>query len=201
MVSILIGIGALLGVGGVGALMAYRNRQARDERIRRVFTMTPTVSIADARDGQWVVVAGTVDCTEPLRAPITGRPCAACEVLSEHCRDGSVWVETKRLVYSTDFTLTDAGGEAIVQVGRAEILSVREHEEWDENDVWRRREGAAELGELVAVYGRGNWEPDPRPDAVGAGYRDRPTVLVIRGDRRHPVLITTSPPLLKPVSR
>lgn len=41
------------------------------------------------------------------------------------------------------------------------------------------REGVFEPGERVVVYGRARREPDPDAAAQGAGYRDRPTRLVI----------------------
>ncbi len=58
----------------------------------------------------------------------------------------------------------------------------------------RYREGALEAGELVAVLGRGRWQPDPDPNQKG-GYRDRAMRLLIEAGEDE-LLISDQPSTL-----
>ena len=178
---------------------ALQNRRNRDDQIRRAFRKRPRRPIRHVHDGDIVTIVGVVACETPVRAGFSNRTCAFSELVVESVPFGcATWAERGRQLNGADFTIRDASGEALVQIAAAQVLLIKDFEsEW--TDVYfrdRRREGVVLIGETVAVQGRGNWEPDPRPSKSGT-YRERPTVLIMRGSRRLPLLISDSPPIVK----
>lgn len=187
----------LLAIGGtaVVALRAVAVRgQSRDDRTRKAFAR-PIRQIRDVKNGSIVVVVGTLSHRLSVEAHMTRRPCAAFEFV-DACKVEEVWHEQARYVSSTDFSIRDATGEALVYGFGAEVLLNKEHRWRRGDDAWEMREGFVTNGDQVAVYGHANWEPDPRPESAGLGYRARPTILVIRGTRRAPLCLTNSPAIL-----
>ena len=147
-----------------------------------------------------------------LEAPLSGRPCAFFEVEVEERQSSgksSHWVtiikeyESQQRIFVEDET-----GKALVTLMAPEVvLTMDAHYEsgflndasprltaflmrhghssegWVFNKTIRYKEGVLEPGELVAVLGRGSWEPDPDPPPGGgasAGYRDMPMRLHVR---------------------
>jgi hypothetical protein len=168
----------------------------RDTRTHWSFAKRPRRSIADWRDGEVAVMVGKVlECEAPIRARYSRRMSVCAEHVVETLPYGqSFWVERERQVAATDFTIADASGQALVMAAGLEVLLIKDYSaEWDGSGAQiRQREGIVDVGETVAVLGRGNREPDPRPSKM-AGYRDRPTIVVVRGARRQRLLVSDSP--------
>jgi hypothetical protein len=155
---------------------------------------TSLVPIADARDGDWVRIVGTI--VEPaapgagagrmLEAPLAASACVAYSTVVELVhREAATPFARESL--AIDFLLDDGTGRAHVAVAGARIvLSLRsisplpqrlarfhERSGWTPDGRWRCREGALAAGATVAVVGQARWEPDPAPDAPrpDASYR------------------------------
>jgi hypothetical protein len=90
------------------------------------FARTPRVPIAEIAGDQFAKATGRVRyCGEPLRAPFTGRPCAAYRV--------AVWQQGFRRPHEVfgassrqDFLLVDGTGKALVEVDKALMFLRRE---------------------------------------------------------------------------
>jgi hypothetical protein len=177
-----------------GAIAFRRQRASRDELTRRVFSQE-IVRIGEVRNKSVAVVVGTVTHTEMIAAPLSHRPCAAFEYV-ETSKESDVWHERARRIAGVDFTVEDESGEALVHGTDVEMLLMKDKTVTFGSGHWERREGVIANGDRIAVVGYASREPDPRPQTTGLGYRERPTVLVIRSTRRGRARITNSPAVL-----
>jgi hypothetical protein len=173
-------------------------RTSRDTLTRRAFRL-PVVKIGNVRNKSIVVVVGTVTHTESISSQLTHRPCAAFEYV-EASKLNEVWHERVRRIAGVDFAVTDESGEALVHGADVEMLLMKDERSAWGNANWERREGTIANGDQIAVVGYASREPDPRPQSAGLGYRERPTVLVLRSTRRNRARITNSPAVLSRAS-
>ncbi len=184
-------------VAAAATLVRRRLRVSRDEVTRRAFAQ-PIVKIGEAREKTRVVLVGTVSHTEAVTSPVSHRACAAFEYV-EAIKRSDVWHERTRRIAGVDFAIDDTSGEVLVRGANIEMLLMKD--EKDTLDDLERREGLVQNGDQVAVFGYVTRVPDPRPEAAGLGYRQRPTVLAIRSTRRYRARITNSPAILQRAAR
>lgn len=171
-------------------------------RVKRKIRKAELVQIAKYPHGGLKRIVGKLSMDrEPLVAPLTGRPCAAYEVVVEERRSSgksSSWHTLVREVELLPFILDDGTGRAFVdptgaklaitsdersQSGTFDDATEREEaflarhgqssEGWVFNRSLRYREGVLEIGEDVAVLGRGALSFDDRPaqSPHDGGYR------------------------------
>jgi len=200
-----LGVFGLAAIGG-GMAGVFDHK----ERIRRILKGARTVAIREVRDGQVAKVSGRVKSSgEPLRAPLTGRPCVYWEV--EVTQWQGTRALTKRRVHDQrDFVVDDGTGRALVVVERVAV-SAKIDVRWGQHDLADDRlaellrllgvdgiagqvtysEAVIAVGEEVAASGRGAWESDPDP-GIAAGYRDRPLRLALRAGPRELVVVMGS---------
>jgi hypothetical protein len=127
-------------------------------RRTRVVSDTPTSRIASAPQG-YVELYGTglPFGSQPLRAPLSGRPCLWYRYRIEE-RRGREWALIGHGVSSDSFVLDDGGGIAVIDPEQAEVLTShrrrwtdgdRRHEEW----LLLPREAIYALGDFVTIGG------------------------------------------------
>ncbi len=185
---------ALLGGGGViaGLFWYFSAHQRAIRKIRGV----AITRVADAKDGEWVRLVGTVQAgTRTLSAPLSGRACGYFDVQVQvrvSRGKSSHWRSLFHEIESVDFVLDDGSGQAQIQTQHFSCAVVRDHhrtsgtfndagEDLIEllarhgheptnmlgmNKTMRYDEGVLEPGEQIAVIGRARWEDDPSPGAV-----------------------------------
>jgi len=177
---------------------------------KRALGAVQLVPIARASEGSLVKVTGRLSIVgEPLRAPLSGRECAAWHVeVDQHESSGDGGGSWKNIIWETSagtFLFQDSTGRAIVNALGARLVLVLDahfksgtfndarpqleayltshgHESTGFlgfNKAIRYREGALEAGEEVTVLGQAHWEPDPDPHAPSQGYRQRAMRLVL----------------------
>jgi hypothetical protein len=173
----------------------------------------------DARIDGRVVSAGSL-----LEAPISGRDCVAYYVAVKESRGKQGWAVILREQRQRDFIVEDRSGRAFVRVAGAKIAVHKDqhlhtgyldeptpaarkllyrHGEKAEGLIFSRslryEEGVIEEGELVAVRGHGDWEPDPNPDPEAySSYRGQPKRLVLRKPAEGELFISDEPVLFGP---
>jgi len=189
-------------VGAVfaGAVLFGSWYLSANERLRREIRNAPKKRIGDVREGETVRISGVVRAVdEPLRTPLTGRPCVAWRVLvqkEESSGNSRRWVTLLDERDSRSFELEDGGDVASIdgvalslllemdRRGQKGLLSALPpeletfcHSRGIDTTGFlgfqknlRYREGALEPGELATVVGVGAWVRDP--SRVGGGYRD-----------------------------
>ena len=214
----------LLTLTGVFVGAAVTRRPRYD--VRRLLRETRRTPIARAQRARTYKIVGTLEYVgEPLRSPLSGRRCAAYEIVvidKEHgngIHSGQVIRESFsrpfRIVDDTGTALIDASTSLVaIRVDRntvsgafdrptpSEQRFLQRHgqasNEWFGGRSLRYEEGILEEGERVAVYGRGTWEPDPDAVAQTRGYRDGPPMrLHFRGTPQAPLLISDEDPALR----
>lgn len=194
-----------------------------ERSLKRALKQAPRVTVREAREGALVRLSGRAEMIDDgwLRAPLTGRPCAAYVVLVEEYRkrgkSGS-WRTLIREDAALEFELHDETGRARVRPGTPRMALERDagfrsgllqdatpeleaflarhgerSEGWLLNRRLRYREGVLAQGEPVAAYGRACWEDDPSPTAAGGGYRDRPRRLALVPPPGGPMLLSDDP--------
>ena len=194
-VQVAVGVIFLYVMAALFRLNSPRFSTDRDTRTHWQFGRHARRSIADFRDGEVAVIVGrVVECERPVQARLSRRMSACAEYVVEALpMEAAFWSERERQVGAADFVIADATGEALVMVAGLEVMLIKDSSEWNDPDsVMRRREGVVAVGETVAVLGRGNREPEPRPNKM-AGYRERPTILVVRSSRQQRLLVSDSP--------
>ena len=160
-----------------------------------------TVRVADALAGTIVRIVGTLrPGAQTLRAPVSGRVCAHFDLQVWESAGEDGWKLVLREVSTTDFSVEDASGRAMVETSRFGAAVVLDAH-WTSgtfndatpalrqllsrhgqkttaflglNRSLRYREGALEPGERIAVVGRARWEDDPDAGAARperGGYR------------------------------
>jgi hypothetical protein len=187
----------------------------RSRRIVRRLRRTPRVAIADHDGALARRIVGEVVPLEPLRAPISGRPCvcyaiAAFVLAPSPSGDGTQ--EWRRIVTEhggVAFLVRDASGRARVDPSSSE-LTIRTGEETDEHHEGARRyllgkghaptrrfhlrEGIIAPGARVAVAGMGVRVPDTAPPTAKVGYRSgADIILAMSGTKNLPLLISDDP--------
>ncbi len=207
-----------------GAFFIYQAYFSPEAKIRRTLKEARPVPISEAQAGQVVRIIGAVKpIGEPLRAPLSGKPCVFFEVtVEEHRSDGSKtgsWTEIIRETDVADFLVEDGTGRALVKTNAMKVLPVKDtelqsgflkdakpeleaflqrHGQKSQgvlfNKSLRYKEGVFEPGERVSVLGLGKWEQDPDPQEAGTGYRDVPKRLVLSAiDDARPLLASDEP--------
>ena len=207
---------ALLAIGAVGlARIAYTIFLSQEARTTRALANRPRTRIRDAAEGTVRVTGRVRRRGDLLKAPVSGRPCVAYQLLVEEDNDG--WGQLRELWDARPFVIADETGEALVdtvagpfrlaldsderggtelfdQIGEAQrqaIVSVGSFESPGRPRLNRRyREGILREGETVAVGGRGLWETSA--EGTSANLRDPPKWLVLRGTVDEPLLISDS---------
>jgi len=110
-----LGIGCVVGLG----VLVYRTAFSPRARGRRALERTPRTPIGEIHKGELVMVAGQVRfATEPLRAPMTARPCVCWHVRVQEARQGAQggsWTDVVDEVEGQDFLLDDGTGVALVR--------------------------------------------------------------------------------------
>jgi len=158
--------------------------------------------VSELADGDVAKLVGTVrlldedEEAEPLRAPVSGRPCAGFEL--RVARRGLIrWRSLATAREGRGFYLDDGTGAVLVPLDddvKVELCTAARSHEGEGGRVRRalRRyvapfvhegavrcdEGLLAPGALVAVYGRMRERPDPRPSREG-DYRRRPYRFVV----------------------
>ncbi len=218
---------ALLAFGALGlARVVYIEFLSRDARTTRTLADRPRTSIRDGADGIVRVTGRVRRRGELLKAPVSGRPCVAFQLLVEdHDADG--WGKLLELRDARPFVIADETGDALVdtaagpfhlalhsderggtglfdRIGAAQrqaLMSVGAFESPGKTRGKRRyREGILREGEIVAVGGRGLREVSA--EATSVNPRQPPQWLVLRGTADEPLLISDSLDAIAPeVSR
>jgi len=196
-------------VVAVTAAAAHFSSPARRAlyRIRRL----RRVDIGGAREGTPVLIVGRIqEVSGSLEAPLTGRPCAAYDVVVRAGND-PFGPSVLREAMATSFTLRDGTGKALIRMDLGvPLVRIR--------GVARQRAGTmlsadramaalvarhaprirplslrsplafvehiVDRGDEVAIAGVGGWEADPEPDAHGLGYREAPRRFVVAARTR-----------------
>jgi len=217
--AIVLGGGAIIGLAS--------HFLVEPPRARQLLRRAPRRMIDAFKEGEAAKIVGTLSYLgEPLRTPLTGRPCACYEILvEEYSATGGMgsWEVVIREFKGQDFMLRDETGLAIVSPEGAELEitldsqtksgtfhepTVRETnflkshgrkgKGWLFNKTLRYREGVLEAGEFVAVLGQGVNEPDPDGADQVSGYRQGPPMrLRLGGSKKTPLMISDAPETLR----
>ena len=190
---------------------------SREARIRRRLRTTKLYRVADLPDGvDGRVVGRTFSTTEPLKAPLTGRPCLCFVATVERYLGREMWRKIITETGSTPFGFTDDSGRAIVVLTAAQLLLeldrtsrsgpwdttaaqealLRRHGR-DASGIWfnkrlRYREAIIGIGEEITIVGSGIREPDPDAPPAEA-YRGEPaTRLRLTSSSAHRLVISDS---------
>ncbi len=197
-------------------------------RIRRALRGVRRSDVATAPEGRMTKVVGVIDYVgEPLRAPISGRPCAGYEV--------TVWLEGKnggdrilRDAAQTDFWLNDGTGTALIRMkdARSQIhwdttkksgpfnaptpeleAFLRRHGQASTDEAFgvsfnralRYEEGVLEGGEKVAALGYATRQEDVSPGAAPGDSRyGRSRRLVLQAKGDEaPLCVSDEPDVLR----
>lgn len=195
-----------------------------EQKAKRALREARTVPIERASEGRVVKVCGRLRYAgEPLRAPLSGRPCAAWRVeVDEYRRSGKSghWSNIITEMDGGPLEVEDDTGRARVDALGAQLVILRDahftsgtfndagpaleaylarhgHDSTGFlglNRGLRYKEGVLEEGEEVAVLGLARWEHDPSVDARGArGYRELPRRLVVDATAEGKLLVSDDP--------
>jgi E3 Ubiquitin ligase len=203
----------ILGIAIAWGAMYFRASERTKRELRRV----PRVSLGALPDGQRARIVGIAQVLDRhLEAPLTGRACVyyVTTVDGRRDRDDS-WHPLLREERSVPFAVDDGTGRAIVDPDHATVAldidsegsSLREtdaraialFERHDVNNAatfhkeLRYCEAVIEVGEQIAVLGKGVREPDPAAQPTG-GYRgDPPTLVRMTSSAQFPLVISDNP--------
>jgi len=187
--------------------------------MRRRLARRMRVAIASAREGI-VRITGRVHFTgEPLKSPVSQRPCIAFHVVAR-MRDGkAAWTTVMELQGTRSFTLSDKSGQAVIDTDAGPVSmslvpdrrgssSSFQSESADLRIVRALLRSKDIETETVFGHERGVWFteavllPETRVSVSGlcarevtldgerTGYRDVPQRLVLRGTAEEPLLIS-----------
>jgi hypothetical protein len=204
------------------AYALWSNVFSRKARAKRALARTPRTPVGRSEGGS-VRVTGRVEPRgETLTAPGSERVCVAYELTIEESIGGE-WHERLVHADARPFAVVDESGTALVDPGghvHFDLVEDVEHSDgtWKEarggsfSDhvlellrahgvetetffegwrLFRYREGVLEAGERVSVAGHAAHEP--HADGERRGPREPPTVLVLRGSAKAPLLISDDP--------
>jgi hypothetical protein len=218
-VEAVIGLATLLAISG--GLFAGYLRGRGEPGLRRALMRVPPHPIAGFPDGQGGVILGKArDPAEALVAPVSGRSCLAYVVTVAEF-NGLGWDEVLRESRFTDFTLSDASGDARVDTSTVVVaaqapdlvarinparptealeafLRARHQSCYSAGKLkyMRIAETAVLAGPAMCVAGIGSVEYDPA-GAAGGTYRELPRRLVLRGDRKRRLVMCADPAFLR----
>jgi hypothetical protein len=163
-------------------------------RVRREMAELPRTRLADAKHWQVVRVVGNLRLVSPpLRAPSSGRECAAFREQRRGLSKTWWWINE---VQARDFIIDDGSGRALVRIGRAIVLAAA-------NEViaergWRGTlvEAIIEDGATVAVVGL--IRKDTNLAEATAPYRDvQATPLYFAATGDVPLLVCDDPAVIR----
>lgn len=201
-------------MGVVAAMIGGTMYFAPEARTRREVGRARRHTIADAPEGAFVRVAGTIVAGPSFPSPLTGRACVYCEVeVQGETRKrplGRTRVTVTNLANSVAFAIDDGTGLALIDPRGAKVAlhaSLREGGGGDNAERQRAvlashgrangslfREGIIAVGDKVEVCGLAVREPDPDGAARATGYRgDSPTRLRVAGSAKQPLLMSDAP--------
>jgi hypothetical protein len=207
---------AVIIFAGLGIAHAAKAYWGRHNRIVRKLAEKRQMPAGGVGGDQIRVVGRVKQRAEPLRAPISGRPCVAFQADVEELQ-GEEWISRLRVREAQSFLVVDETGSALVDangpfelglvtdeqgssglfgsIGAAQLQVVKSHlssgNEWfGRSNKARYREGILKVGQLVAVGGNGAREITG--EAAAPGLREAPTWLVLRGTADDRLLISNS---------
>lgn len=210
----------LIALCGVSGIVWVLGRPTVRVRTQRALRQARAIPIGGFPDGAISKVVGVVRYRgEPLRAPLSGRPCA-CYVVQVFEDDGLGGTLLLREVRMNDFIVEDQTGAAVVLAGAVDDAIMldarfashpfqptsaametllRRHKQSslgaaDTQRSLRYEEGVLEEGERVGVYGQGALRADAA--AVCGAYRNDPRRLTISAPRGGSLLLTDEVSLL-----
>ncbi|MEZ4338074.1 MAG: GIDE domain-containing protein [Sandaracinaceae bacterium] len=200
---------AALGFG----LWWFSGHQVGKRRLQKVLT-TP---IAEAPEGAWVKVTGTLTFAgeEELEGPLTGRRCAGYVIeVKERMRSGAN-VNWETIITKEDavaFVIEDATGKALVKAGGAHLVLVRDgHVRSGDVDEHSERAQAFLMAQGTPSenvlrkkkafrYEEGVLEPGEEVSVLGVATwtvgADGVRHLVVEATEEHPLTISDDPSTL-----
>ena len=170
------------------AIVIYNNFFSAKAVIKRTLRKAPQKQISEITDGEIVKFIGTVESIdEPLLSPLSNRKCTYYSIIIEQkvsSGKNSHWKTLVKKKRSNKFVIRDKEHHAIINTKniKSHIVVDREYSSGFLNDVdprleayllehniksetafgfnktLRYREGVLELGEKIAVLGKGKWE-------------------------------------------
>ena len=184
----------------------------KDARVKRALRKAPRMNIGDFTNGAIARLVGEVRLLEEFASPLSKRLCAHYHIKVEQRRSSgknSHWATIIDEARTVDFIVDDGTGRAIVETGQSQVAVVKDsharsgtfNDATDDleqllqhygksstgflglNKTIRYKEGVIEAGEMVAVFGKGQWIKD------GSGKRQ----LVINKPGETMVLISDDP--------
>ncbi len=195
------------------------------DRSRRAAARASRTSIREVRDGRAALIVGRVRLAgASIEAPFSGR--RVCYYAAGCSRQDA---DNPYLEYAPwpigeegacEFLIEDRSGRALIRVDshasfelvttswvgnvpeeRMRAFLDKLGHDSDDHERWKPREHVLEDGAVVAVYGVGEWEPDPAPDPrqPGVGYREAPRRLVMRAPKRLHLYVSERPMELEPM--
>lgn len=215
-------VGAPELVYGAASLVAFAVgamvRVIRRRRANRRWQVHPITAIANATEGEVLLVGTVQEGTDSLTAPLSGRSCVAYQ-LTIHGAGGD---DAFSVVLATEtrlapFTLVDSTGRVLVRSdgdsGSLEIddapsevrraggttdpteptsaqLLAKYQRKASFFEQFELREAILRHDDTAAIFGRARRVLDLDPKNV-AEYREVPTRLELAGDRARPLLLTT----------
>lgn len=209
--------GALVAAGVMLVALYF----SKSQRINRALRKAPRVNIAQASDGDYVKLVGTLEPIDQLAAPLSGRACSYYEVIVEEERGARnrTWSTVIRERDGCPFMINDGTAKARVELSEAETALTQDGH-WSSgflndadpeleaylarhgksstglvfNRTLRYREGVLEPGEQVAVLGVIGREVDP--DGQSAGFREAPSRVNVSGEPNRPMRVSDDPSTL-----
>lgn len=207
-------------VGGVVVSMLIGVFTDEQRKLKKKLKLAPHRAIRHLPERQFVRFVGKVIGDMPLRAPLSGRPCAAWRVTVKEKR-GKSYSELFVRHQASDFRIADGTGTLLVRMEGAELALVSDShfrsgmlkdatEQLERflaeqgqkstgfffNRDLQYHEAVVELGEWVAVAGFASAEPDPEPDPQRIiGHRETPMRMVLRSSIHDKVIVSDDPRL------
>ncbi len=153
MIEILIGLFILLlGWGGIALYFRWTGRGAEARRMLQRTSRVPFEALQDGKPGK--VTGALVYVSDPLRAPLTGRSCAAWEVeVEELTADretiAPVWQPIIVEQDAKDFLVDDGHGRILVKSELIRVSAVKDARFWS----GPARDAAPELDRYLREHG------------------------------------------------
>lgn len=212
MTLVIVGVGA-----GIIILSIFFNNK---QRLLRNLKKTKAIPVNRAQENQYVKLIGKAKhVSEPLNAPLSGRPCVFYQILVERKGSKNSWHTVIKEIVADDFFI-EAGDEmAIVKMKDSQpvrmVYLVKDHNEHSAtfndanetveaylknhgkssvgflglNKTMRYKEGIIEIDETIAVKGVANWKRLSEPIA-GYPYSK---ILTLSGTKKQKLVVTDLP--------
>lgn len=202
---------------GVVARATYFGFLSPTARMKRTVSRLPRVSISAAQDGLVRLVGEAHAVGEPLRTPVTQRPCVVYQLVIEERMKNLSWATAFEVTEACPFLLKDESGTALVDVAESSFLAALVPDERGATPLFssegkemrkvrdllqaanvrtrglfadkdfRYAEAAVLLGSEVSVAGRCTHEVGL--DGDRGTYREPPQRPVLRGTEEEPLFI------------